>query len=461
MVGIEIYGGTPTVEHNLIINNLGSETVGGGGIRIDYAGTNPTISNNTIMQNSAGFNLINSPSPKIQNNNIQNNFDYNIYLYSYPTPTTNNINVANNWWGTTDTQAINQTIYDFKDDFNLGNVSFVHFLGSPNIQAPTYINAISSDGGTIAPSGIISLNYGESQAFTITPNTGYYLENVLLNGTSVGGISSYTVQNVNGATTIYAIFAPNPAPTPSPPPTVTPSPTPQTATVTILNSTGGSTNPSAGTYTYYANPVFLTLTATPSGDYNFVTWFIVTSLGSNSSYTDNPHVLTVTRGINYSVQALFSPISTPTPSPSPSPSPTPTETPSLTPAPTPIVVPTITPSPTPTPTISPSPTPQPRNQSSLDLSCLGSTSYSNFNVEITGRLTADGSVIPNSPVLLSNSVNNGISWIDLTTVYTDGSGLFSASWTPQVSGYYLMQAVYGGSSVYSNVSNYDAWHRYI
>jgi hypothetical protein len=157
-------------------------------------------------------------------NNIYDNSNYNIL-----SNVTCNVNATNNWWGTTDTQAINNTIYDFKNDPNWGNVSFVPFLGSRNTQAPTFVIVSAGDGGFILPRGYVSVDYGGSQTFTITPEYGYHITDVLVNGASVGAVSSYTVQNVQGATTISATFALDPAPTPpttspTPPPSSTPSP---------------------------------------------------------------------------------------------------------------------------------------------------------------------------------------------------------------------------------------------
>jgi len=47
----------------------------------------------------------------------------------------NDLNTAYNWWGTTNTTAINQSIRDFKNDFNLGKVNFTPFLTEPNSEA--------------------------------------------------------------------------------------------------------------------------------------------------------------------------------------------------------------------------------------------------------------------------------------------------------------------------------------
>jgi hypothetical protein len=54
-------------------------------------------------------------------------------LHSYKT---SDVDATYNWWGTTDVAKINQSIYDFKKDFNLGTVAFVPFLTAPNPQAP-------------------------------------------------------------------------------------------------------------------------------------------------------------------------------------------------------------------------------------------------------------------------------------------------------------------------------------
>jgi heme-binding NEAT domain protein len=58
------------------------------------------------------------------------------------------INAANNWWGTTETATIDQKIYDYNDDFNLGKVNYTPFLTEPNSQAVPNPNAPTP---TLAP----------------------------------------------------------------------------------------------------------------------------------------------------------------------------------------------------------------------------------------------------------------------------------------------------------------------
>jgi hypothetical protein len=132
-VDIEIYGGSPVIEGNLIVDNTGNKNNAHGGIRVNWGGTTPLIRNNTIVGNSLGFNLLDSPSPTITFNNIQDNIEYSIYLND---GSESDIDATNNWWGTSDVSSINQSIRDFKNDFNLGVVSFVPFLTEPNPSAP-------------------------------------------------------------------------------------------------------------------------------------------------------------------------------------------------------------------------------------------------------------------------------------------------------------------------------------
>jgi parallel beta-helix repeat protein len=114
-----------TIVRNLIIN---CQT----GIDL-WTYSSPTIRYNTIANNFVGIEVDYALSPTIVYNNIQNNSNYNIYLGP---DAENDINATYNWWGTTDPQAINQTIFDFKNDFNLGKVNFVPFLTEPNQEAP-------------------------------------------------------------------------------------------------------------------------------------------------------------------------------------------------------------------------------------------------------------------------------------------------------------------------------------
>ncbi|MBR6067531.1 MAG: leucine-rich repeat protein, partial [Bacteroidales bacterium] len=77
-------------------------------------------------------------------------------------------------------------------------------------KAAYIITATAGEGGTITPSGEVSVDEGESQAFTITPNTGYRIASVLVDGTEnvtdqlVDGV--YTFENVTASHSIEATF---------------------------------------------------------------------------------------------------------------------------------------------------------------------------------------------------------------------------------------------------------------
>ncbi len=73
---------------------------------------------------------------------------------------------------------------------------------------PNYvITATAGTGGSISPNGVTSVCSGNSQAYTITANSGYHIDDVLVDGISVGAVSAYTFINVTAARTIDAIFA--------------------------------------------------------------------------------------------------------------------------------------------------------------------------------------------------------------------------------------------------------------
>lgn len=70
------------------------------------------------------------------------------------------------------------------------------------------INAVAGAEGSISPATAQVL-LGESQAFAITPTTGYHVADVVVDGVSRGPFTSYTFNNVSANHTIAATFAIN------------------------------------------------------------------------------------------------------------------------------------------------------------------------------------------------------------------------------------------------------------
>ena len=62
----------------------------------------------------------------------------------------------------------------------------------PNITASAGAN------GSISPSGSVEVDYTANQAFDITPNTGYHVADVLVDGASVGAVTQLRVHQRHG-----------------------------------------------------------------------------------------------------------------------------------------------------------------------------------------------------------------------------------------------------------------------
>jgi hypothetical protein len=69
------------------------------------------------------------------------------------------------------------------------------------------ITAAAGTGGAITPSGSMSLVHGSSQSYAIVPSTGYRIQDVLVDGASVGRPASYSFTNLSAGHTIQALFA--------------------------------------------------------------------------------------------------------------------------------------------------------------------------------------------------------------------------------------------------------------
>ena len=74
-------------------------------------------------------------------------------------------------------------------------------------QPTTYtITASAGQGGSITPSGAVSVEKGGSQTFTIKPSDNYEIEDVKVDGVSKGAVETYTISNVSENHTIAATF---------------------------------------------------------------------------------------------------------------------------------------------------------------------------------------------------------------------------------------------------------------
>jgi hypothetical protein len=77
--------------------------------------------------------------------------------------------------------------------------------GTHTIMAST----AGSGSGTITPSGVVSVNDGGSQSFTIAANSGNHIDSVVTDGINRGAVTGYTFTGVTANHTITAYFSPD------------------------------------------------------------------------------------------------------------------------------------------------------------------------------------------------------------------------------------------------------------
>ena len=96
--------------------------------------------------------------------------------------------------------------YKVKDiDLSEGNIGQVE-ANTVNAKITHTITATAGNNGTITPSGEVSVTDGANQSFTITPDSGYQIADVKVDGKSEGAVASYTFENVTANHTIEATF---------------------------------------------------------------------------------------------------------------------------------------------------------------------------------------------------------------------------------------------------------------
>ncbi|MEM7572345.1 MAG: malectin domain-containing carbohydrate-binding protein [Bacteroidota bacterium] len=118
------------------------------------------------------------------------------------------------------------------------------------IEPSFIITATATGNGSISPSGAVAVAPGGDQSFTITPDAGFEISDVLVNGSSVGSVNSFDFINVQADATIEAVF------------------TPIEFTITASAGVGGMINPSgAVTVAQGANQSF---TITPDTGFEIV-----------------------------------------------------------------------------------------------------------------------------------------------------------------------------------------------
>ena len=171
--------------------------------------------------------------------------------------------------------------------YTFTNVISSHTIAASFASNPV-ITASAGSGGVISPSGSVSVNYGGSQTFIITPNTGYSVASVVVDGVSQGAITTYTFSNVQTTHTISATFATN------------------TYTITVTQGSYGTISPGTTSVNYGGSQTF---SITPNTGYSVASVVVDgSSVGALTSYTfsnvQTTHTISATFAINtYTIAA--------------------------------------------------------------------------------------------------------------------------------------------------------------
>jgi hypothetical protein len=103
--------------------------------------------------------------------------------------------------------AIDSTGNVYVNYSEVGGSNFHVYLSRYDVPVTHAITASAGSNGTISPTGATSVSDGGSQAYTITPSSGYHVADVLVDSVSAGAVTSYAFTGVTTTHTISATFA--------------------------------------------------------------------------------------------------------------------------------------------------------------------------------------------------------------------------------------------------------------
>ena len=150
--------------------------------------------------------------------------------------------------------------------YTFSNVTGNHTISATFASGPFTITPTVGANGSISPATAVTVNSGASQTFAITPASGYQISSVLVDGASIGAVTSYTFSNVTASHTISATFALN--------------------TFAITPTAGANGSISPATAVSVNNGASQTFTITPSAGYQIAGVQVDgASVGAVASYT--------------------------------------------------------------------------------------------------------------------------------------------------------------------------------
>ena len=165
--------------------------------------------------------------------------------------------------------------------YTFGSVTAPHTITATYAINTYLITTSPGPNGTITPANP-TVDWDSSQTVNITPNAGYAINTVTIDGTNYGAISSQTFSSVNATHTISATFSN------------------LLETISVTQTANGAISPGTENVNYGSSATF---TITPSVGYHIVSVSVDgASVGSGSTYSFSsvtaPHTITATYAIN-------------------------------------------------------------------------------------------------------------------------------------------------------------------
>ncbi len=101
----------------------------------------------------------------------------------------------------------NASNYTYNTNFNSSGTILAATSTATTTPIVHTITASAGTGGSISPSGAVSVNDGSNQSFAIIASSSFHIASVIVDGLSVGTSSAFTFSNVGANNTISAAFA--------------------------------------------------------------------------------------------------------------------------------------------------------------------------------------------------------------------------------------------------------------
>lgn len=180
-----------------------------------------------------------------------------------------------------------------RSTYTFNNISENHTISATFRRSSISVFSEAGTGGNISPEGTINVDYGSNLTYTITPETGFHISDVEIDGVSQGRISSYVFTNVTSEHSIEAEFLIN------------------TYNITGNSSSGGSLSIRGSTTVTYGSD--LTCSIIPDEGYRVKDVRVDgVSVGAVTTYvfrtvTTNHDILAVFELRTYAISATYGP----------------------------------------------------------------------------------------------------------------------------------------------------------